>query len=393
MTVTSSNRTDISYVAESTPGTTPATPTFQLLPTTGGAPSGNLTTEISQVIRSDRATDDLIVVDSDVMADAINFELSYTPYKPIMDSLLQNDTAKTVAISASDISAVNSTSSLDGTLTNFVTENVQVGQIIRVAGFTGVTSNNRYYYVTSVASDSIGVYPAPADDASGETVTIDAVSRNNGTSTPDSFTFCKRVQGIANTAYFYYRGMQISQMVFNYQLGSILGGSFGLMGLEEDPTETPIAGQSFTAIPSYTVMSPATSVKLATIIGSGLSAAPRFESTNITINNNINAAKQIGTLGAADLASFTLDVTGDIRVYFEDVDQYLLFRNSTEFALALVSEDASGNAVGIGLPRCKFEELEPPIEGKDNFFMLNGSFRALYSSAAGAQVVFSHIAA
>lgn len=393
MTVTSSNRTDLSYVAEVTPGTTPATPALQLLPTTGGAPSGNLTTEISQVIRSDRATDDLIVVDSDVMADAVNFELSYTPYKPLMDSLLQNSATKTVAISATDISAVNSTSSLDGTLTNFVSENCQVGQIIRVAGFTGVATNNRYYYITSVASGSIGVYPAPADDASGETVTIDSVSRNNGTSTPDSYTFCKRVQGIANTAYFYYRGMQVSQMVFNYQLGSILGGSFGLMGLEEDPTETPIAGQTFVPIPSYTVMSPATSVKLATIIGSGLSSAPRFESTNITINNNINAAKQIGTLGAADLASFTLDVTGDIRVYFEDVDQYLLFRNSSEFALALISEDASGNAVGIGLPRCKFEELEPPIEGKDNFFMLNGSFRALYSSAAGAQVVFSHIAA
>lgn len=392
MTVTSSNRTDISYIAEVTAGTTPSTPAFQLLPTTGGAPSGNLTTEISQVIRSDRATDDLIVVDSDVMADAVNFELSYTPYKPIMQSLLQNDTAVTVAISGTDIAAANGTSSFTSTLTNFVSEGVTAGMIVRVGGFTDTTINT-YYYVVSVTANEMVVGTAPNTESSGNTVTVDAETLTNGTSTPDSYTFCKRVQGITSTAYFYYRGMQISQMTFNYQLGSILGGSFGLMGLTEDPTETGIAGQSFTAIPAYTVMSPATSVKVADLNASSLTINPRFESTNITINNNITPAKQVGTLGAADLASFTLDITGDIRVYFEDVDQYNIFRNSEEFSLALASEDASGNGVGIGLPRCKFEELEPPIEGKDNFFMLQGTFRALYSTAASAQVIFSHIAA
>lgn len=395
MTVTSTNRTDISYVAESTPGTTPATPAFQLLPTTGGAPSGNLSTEVSAVIRSDRATDDLIVVDSDVMADSVNFELSYTPYSPIIQSLLQSAAANdTVAIAAAtDISVTNATRTYTTSTTNPVTENVTKGQVVRISGFTEA-ANNGYKLVTAVTTTTIVVSdPNLVDEASGDSINIDCVSWVNGTDTVDSYTFCKRVQGIASTAYFYYRGMQISQMVLNYQLGQILSGNFGLMGLTEDPTETAIAGQTFTPIPSYTVMSPATSIPLATVYAASLTDAPKFEQVDLTINNNITAAKQIGTLGAADLASFTLEATGDIRIFFEDVDQYLLFRNSTEFMVSLTSEDAAGNAIAFTMPRCKFTELEPPIDGKDNFLMLNGSFTGLYDSDAGAQVVVSFIAA
>jgi len=37
-------------------------PAFQLMPTTGGSPTGNTTTAVSEVIRSDRQIDDLVVV-------------------------------------------------------------------------------------------------------------------------------------------------------------------------------------------------------------------------------------------------------------------------------------------------------------------------------------------
>jgi len=389
MTVTSTNRTDISYVLESTPGTTPATPAFQLLPTTGGAPSGNLSTEISKVIRSDRAVDDLIVVDSMVGADAINFELSYTPLKPIFDALLQNTTINTVAITT--VTTISVTASTFASLpVNFVTANVKVGQIIKTSGFANA-ANNGYFRVTGVATGAITVDATLTVEATGASVTIKTVSRANGTNTPSSYSFCKRVQGITTPVFFYYTGCQISQLVLNYALGAILGGSFGLKGLVESATVTGIAGQSFVAIPAYTIMNAATSVKLAKIYAAGLTGTAKFESASITINNNITPAKQVGVLGATDLASYTLDITGDIRIYFEEVAQYNLFLNSTSFALVLVAEDSTPNAFAIHLPRCKFTALEPPIDGKDNFLMLNGSFRALYDTPSACQVMFNHI--
>lgn len=89
MAKATTNYTDLSYVAEATPGVTPTTPAFQLLPTTGGALQLNIKTEVSEVIRSDRQTDDLVPVDGDVTGD-INFELSYAPWKDLLVEILRS---------------------------------------------------------------------------------------------------------------------------------------------------------------------------------------------------------------------------------------------------------------------------------------------------------------
>ena len=90
MAKATTNYTDLSYVVESVPGEIPANPAFQLLPTTGGALQLNISTEVSEVIRSDRQIDDLVPVDAEVSGD-INFELSYAPWKPIIQELLRPD--------------------------------------------------------------------------------------------------------------------------------------------------------------------------------------------------------------------------------------------------------------------------------------------------------------
>lgn len=89
MSKATTNYTDLSYIAEVTPGVIPTSPAFQLLPTTGGALALNISTEVSEVIRSDRQIDDLVPVDAEVTGD-INFELSYTPWKPLIIELLRS---------------------------------------------------------------------------------------------------------------------------------------------------------------------------------------------------------------------------------------------------------------------------------------------------------------
>jgi hypothetical protein len=86
------NRSDLSYVAETVAGETPATPAFQLLPITGGMPEFNYTTEMSDTMRSDRQTTDLIVTDAEVTG-AVSFELSYAAWKPFLTEVLRPDAA------------------------------------------------------------------------------------------------------------------------------------------------------------------------------------------------------------------------------------------------------------------------------------------------------------
>jgi hypothetical protein len=300
--VASTNTTDLGYILESTPGTTPATPAFQLLPVVGNELIDEISTAVSEAIRSDRQTDDLIIVDADVTG-SIPFELTYTAWQPLMEALLQ-----------------------------------------------GVTDTG----------------------TPGERTT------QNGVEVPDSFTFQKTVN-VAGTPYYYnFRGAQVGAMTFNFETGSILTASMDIVARSAEGTATAITGQSNTPIADYTLMNSVTSASIAV---TGLPVTTEFNSMALTINNNINQAKAIGTLGAVDLASFTLEITGDIEIYFEDLSAYNLFKAASEFSVVITLTDGAGNIIDITLPKCKFESLSGPIPGKDEFLFQTGSFRALRDTA------------
>lgn len=393
MSISSTNYVDFSYIEEVTAGTTPATPDFQRLPITSVGLADSIETQVSEVIRSDRQTDDLVVVDSEISGDC-NYELSYAPFKPLLESLLQSGTGTTVAIAAAnDIVASNTSSEFTSTTTDFTTENLNIGDFIRVSGCVLDTANNGIYRVTSVGAAALGVSPAPNSDQAAEaSVDMDGTNIRNGASAAKSYTFRKELTAPGGTnAIFYYRGCQVSMASFDFATGSILSGAIGVMGLTSEGTDTAIAGETFTEVPSYDIMNSVSSV--ASIDITGLPASTEFSSLNLSVDNQINVAKAIGTLGAVDLASFSLNVTADVEIYFEDTTVYNLYKNATEFSVALTLQDATGNNIIIYMPKCKFEELSEPVDGKDNFLMESGSLRALRDATTDMMIQMTFIAA
>ena len=123
MSITSTNYVDFSYALETVPGVIDDdSPTvFQKLPITSVGLTDNISTAVSEVIRSDRQTDDLVVVDSEVGGEC-NYELSYAPYKPIITSLFQNGARVAVSVSATAVTAATRTF----TGTGFIAGNVLV---------------------------------------------------------------------------------------------------------------------------------------------------------------------------------------------------------------------------------------------------------------------------
>jgi hypothetical protein len=386
MAISSTNYVDFAYIEEVTAGVTPTTPTFQRLPITSVGLADQIDTSVSEVIRSDRQTDDLVVVNSTVGGDCA-YELSYAPYKPLLTSLMQA-TPVVVAISgATDISAVNGTSSFDSTTTNFVTGKVAVGFYIKVAGFSE-SANNGLFKVTSVSANSIVVDATLADEAAGDSIDMDATIVRNGAEAPKSYTFRKQMNAPGGTAsIFYYRGCQVNMMSFNFETGSILNGDMNLVGLTSDGTATAIAGESIDDVPAYSIMNSVSSITNIDI--SGLPAGVEFKTLNLSVDNQINQAEAIGTLGAVDLAAFSLQVTADIELYFEDTTVYNLYKNASSFSVAFTLQDTDGNQMVVYLPYCKFEELSEPVDGKDNFLMESGSLRALRDTITNTMVQFS----
>lgn len=87
MTTVNSSQTRLAYVAESTYGTTPATPTMQIMRVTGEGLKPALSYITSDEIRADRNVPDLTLVGSEAGGN-IDFELSYGSMDDVLESLM-----------------------------------------------------------------------------------------------------------------------------------------------------------------------------------------------------------------------------------------------------------------------------------------------------------------
>jgi hypothetical protein len=87
MTIGTSNRTALRYIAEVTPGTTPASPALKDIRYTGESLQKNITNVKSNEIRADRNIAALIPTDVEIGGD-INGEMSYGSYDDFIEAAL-----------------------------------------------------------------------------------------------------------------------------------------------------------------------------------------------------------------------------------------------------------------------------------------------------------------
>jgi len=388
--VTSTNRTDLAYVAEVTPGTTPPTPAFQSLPVTGIGLQTEIATAVSEAIRNDRQIDDLVPVDENIQG-STPFELTFEAWSPLMIALLQGGAGVAVNLSGSDVDVTQGTSTYSSSgAVNFST--LTPGMFVNIQGFANEANNGPKEVVSSTATDLIVTDQNLVSQVSGDPVTFDAASYRNGAEEAQAFTFRKGISPSGGTeSIFYFNGCEVSQMTFAFETAAILSATMDIMGLSSEATTTPIAGETIVPVVNYSLMNSVNSV-VGIEVG-GLPATTEFQTMNLTINNNITGAKAIGTLGSFDLASFTLDATGDVELYFEDLSAYNLFKAAGNFSLSIAMKDAVGNCIVISMPNCKFESMEEPIPGKDEFLFQTATFRALRDPVLDYMVQFDLIPA
>lgn len=382
--VASTNYTDLAYDKETVFGTTDGTPTFTLLPTTGGSPVNNISTAVSEVIRSDRQTDDLVVVDGDISGE-LNYELSYAPYEDFIESVLMNTTTRAISLST-----VTNNGTIDATIIgNAGIEAVcLVGDVVRLASITD-SSINGEYIITALGTDEVTLDRDTGATAALTDLTVVADDiRVNGASPIQGYTIRKKVEDAGTPYYFYYRGCAVNSMSFNFVTGSILNGSVGIVGLTEEARTTVLTGETAdTPTPAYSIMNSVSSVALIDIAG----VSATFSSLDISIDNQINAAKAVGTLGAIDLAAFSVMISANAEVYFSSLDLYNKFLAATSFSITLIMTDSDGNTIAINMPKCKFETLDTPISGKDAFLMQSGTIKALRDTTGNYMVKITRI--
>lgn len=374
MAIGTSNQTEVSFIEEATAGITPATPALQIMRMTGETLQGTLSTTVSEEIRADRSTSDLIPTDQSNSGD-LNFELSGGTYDKFFKALLFADADWTVLDYTGDGIAATATGFTDAD-SGFATEGVQVGQFIKAAGFTNPL-NNRLYKVLTVAAGEITTDPAPAaTQTAGVDKTFTGSTVKNGV-TDHSFTAVKKYKDLAVPSYEIFRGLRIGSMSLQLSVGAIASGSFSFMGTTSETTETAITGSTYLPASTTALMNCVSNVTEIKMKSASSSETFYFNDLSLSYDNALRELKAIGNLGSIDIRAGTIVAGATVNPYFESIGLLQTFKNNEALELSFAMTGADGWSYVFSYPKAKFASQSVSAGAKDQDLIVNGELTAI----------------
>lgn len=402
MALASSNRAQLRWIKESVFGVTPTTGNPNDLRMTGESLAFAISTDTSKEIRSDRQVTDLVQTSASASGD-INYEFSYAEYDPLIAAVMQNDwtvfgtNGVGVAIPTSATFAANTLTAGAATTGTSDFTNLQPGQWVKISGST-IPGQNIWAQVSLTVAPTTTVLTFQGSPFTGATgnggaaVRVSASRITNGTIL-NSYTIERALMDATPAQYFAYRGMCFSKMDLKFASGSIVGGSFGLMGkdaVRQDGSTTlpgtPVASKAFE------IMNAVSGVGNV-MEGGALLAGTYIKTADLTIDNSLRAQDAIGTLGAIGVGTGTLQVTGNIEVYLADGAMYDKFLNNVSSSLSLRATDNASNGYVFTLPRIKYGDAKVNAGALDQDVMLSMPFTAIMDPASGKTIIIDRAGA
>lgn len=389
MALASSNRAQLAFITEVTPGTTPGGNGTSLR-YTGESLDFAVQTTQSNEIRADRQVSDLIQTGASGSG-GFNFELSYKEYDTLLQAALQSvyNSFGTNGVFTPGVYSVGTagaafTASTITAQTGTPFTNIPVGAWIKV--YKAVGTVTYYALVTAVTGTVLTVSAATPlavfNSAAGDTITSLAVS--NGT-TQGSFSL--EVGHTDINQYRLYKGFSPNKVSLSMQSGQIVTGSFDFMGMAGAISGTTSMG---TVVASQT-NSPMNAVTgVGTLLEGGAALTGTYmKSLSIDITNNLRGQDAIGVLGYAGIATGSVAVTGSVQVYFNDATMMNKLINNTKTSLAFYIKDNAGNAYGFNLPSVKFSSGKVNAGGLNQDTMVDLQFTAYMDATLLKTIIVS----
>jgi hypothetical protein len=384
------NRVQISYIQETSWGTTPATSSPQELRWTGESLSFNISNETSKEVRTDCQISDLVQTGADASG-GIEGEVSYGTYDDLIAGALRSTWSSDLDISqADDIAATATGFTSAGTLFH----DIQVGQWIKVGGFTADTSINTYYKITASAPGTLTTSPAPLSSeavAEEKTITINGAMLRNGT-TETSFSIEKNYADLSPVVYEPFLGMMVNTFGMSLQANQIATVSFDFIGKDCSPATGSMTAQPMTSATTTDCMNAVANV--ANIMEGGIGVSSGLvQSLDFTLGNNIRGQSAIGVLGYRGTGKGTIDVNGNINVYFTNKDLLDKYVAGTESSLSFRIADTAGNAYIVTFPRIKFNSSKQNASGQNTDLMQPLGWQAIRDSTTDSTIQIDKFAA
>lgn len=364
MTIASGIRTQLIYVAESTRGTTPGSPSCTVLRLNSydiNPVKAELRTE---EMRTDRMVASLRHGQRSVTG-TLNGELMLQNHDDWLEAGLGGAWDGTIAASE-NIGAVASGDQFSRSTGSFITDGFRPGDIITTASFSD-GDNNGTFLVVAVAATTLdvinldGTAAGLADEAVGAGPTMDLTGeRVDVGTTLSTFTVERQFPDI--TQYQPFRGVAVNTMSFDLTPESLPTVSYGVIGMDFDAMNGSSIDSTPTAAPTNQPMAP--------IDGKLL-----WDSGQITIvtgltlevNNNRTLEAVIGATASPDVFEGESMINGEVSVFLEDATYVSLFEDESEalISVRLPDPDDSTAFLNLTLYRVKFgaANANPPRTG------------------------------
>lgn len=387
MGISTADLSSLWFIKESTWGVTPGSGNLNAMRLLSESLSGNLETKVSEEIRPDRTTTDVVPVGQDA-GGSLEFELSFGSFDDFIAAAMFNSFVTDVNIVgvAADISTVNATGKITSTLAGKFS-NLSLGQSFRLKGFTTNSGeNNLIYKITTYTSNQdITVVPAPPSDETpaGTAAEIHVETVTNGV-TAQSFSGERRLPDATAAEYFQWTGVMVASWTLDFGVGDLLKGNFELLAKGEDTSQAKFTG--LTDVPALTSDIFNSVSNLKNVLINDVASSQSFLKLGMTLSNNLRGLKAIGSLSNIAIAGGSIDLTGPIEIYFQDAVEFVRYKNGTPFSLSFSVEDSAGNAYVFAFPKCKYENLTVAVEGKNNSIIAKGTWRALLDSTQSIMV-------
>lgn len=279
------------------------------------------------------------------------------------------------------------------------------GEWVKLAGFATAANNvwARIKAVDTVARTlTFDAQTGMAADAAGtELVEVyygDTVENGTGAVASHQFAIERRFEDTTPVVRELFLGMALNNFSLNLQPQALAAGSvtfFGFNSAVQDEAGNAHIGTVAPALyenPPTDKAAPAEDVYNTSSnvgrLGRGVdpidSAGVNFVlEASIDLTNNLRRDPAVGVFGAANIGAGEVNVTGNLRTYFDNKDILQQILQNTETSLDLSVVDNSGQAMLFDMPRVKFSGGAPDVPGKNQSVTIPATYEAILDADLG----------
>lgn len=374
--MSSSNLVRVTFLEETTLGTTPGAGNFTTARFTNEKLSASPTTASSQQIRTDRMSSGQVVTGLEVKGD-LSFELAKeSSIEQLMAGAMLNawDVLASVTVDMTIDATAKTITRASG---NFHTGLV-VGDILTLSAFATSANNTQVQIVEFISNTVVRVVSnGTLVDETGSGTSYKRADKLTIGGTKKSFTVEKAFTDLTTKALIY-RGKVVEKMDLNVAYGSIITGSFGFSGTKYDVADSAVefVTNGRTITPAATTLSMNGSVDMpflnSDILGTLDEVNFCIQSLSLSLTNNYQAQTCIGLAAPKDYSPGTAAIEISMSTYLSDVNWDVIGKKLTQdpFALGFMLKNTDG-WYGFYIPAIQVSFDDPSSGGQNQQISLD----------------------